>query len=150
MISAIEAAKHLCRLSDWTLTNLKLQKILYISHMAHMGEHGGAPLIDGNTPPFEAWEFGPVSPNAYRYVRDFGSEKIPNIFRSVSDVSGNTEAAVMKNIYGQLKGWTPGQLVAFTHRNDGAWAQYYRSGQRGIVIPNEAILDEYRRLEQNQ
>jgi hypothetical protein len=40
---------------------------------------------------------------------------------------------------------TPGQLVAMTHRPDGAWAQYYRPNVPGIRIPDDAIRAEYER-----
>ena len=91
MISAVEAARVLCEKSGWKLTNLQLQKMLYIAHMTYMGERDGEPLISGMFPPFEAWEFGPVSPTAYRHVKTFGAEPIGNVFRSVRDVSDTTE-----------------------------------------------------------
>jgi len=37
-VSASAAAKRMCERSGWTLSNLELQKLLYIAHMFHLGE----------------------------------------------------------------------------------------------------------------
>lgn len=37
-ISSFQAAKKICKLSNWTITNLKLQKIIYFSHVLYLGE----------------------------------------------------------------------------------------------------------------
>jgi uncharacterized phage-associated protein len=49
-VSVASAAKRLCEKTGWTLSNLELQKILYIAHMFHLGETG-QPLVPGH---FEA------------------------------------------------------------------------------------------------
>lgn len=146
MISATQAAKKLCERSDWTLTNLALQKMLYIAHMLYMGDNEGERLLDTSVNPFEAWEYGPVSPSAYGRVRVFGADPIGNVFRAVASADGTPEAAYLDDIYEALSDWTPGQLVAFTHRKGGAWDRYYDSKRRHVVIPDEAILDEYRQF----
>ena len=137
-----EAAKYLCKRSGWELTNLSLQKILYISHMWHLGRHGSQ-LVLG---PFEAWDYGPVSPSVYQTVRAFGSEPIANVFRGFRDVDASAEARTMDEVYDIVGGWSPSQLVAFTHRPGGAWDQVYDPARRHNVIPNSAILDEFRRF----
>ena len=54
-IPAYSAARYICARGDWRVTNLALQKILYLAHMVHLGRTGRA-LIDGE---FEAWDYGP-------------------------------------------------------------------------------------------
>jgi uncharacterized phage-associated protein len=75
--SVFSAAHRICERSGWRLTNLSLQKILYIAQMVYMGEHAGARLIDTE---FEAWAFGPVSSPLYHKVRAFGAGAIENVF----------------------------------------------------------------------
>jgi len=141
MISASQAAKFLCRESDWSLSNLSLQKILYLAHMFYMGENNGTRLVDND---FEAWDFGPVVPALYRRVKAFGSEPIKNIFYSVADVREHSAEEILSWALEEFGSLRPGQLVNITHGDDGAWARAYAAGKRGIVIPDEYILDEYR------
>jgi uncharacterized phage-associated protein len=138
-VSAISAAKRLCSQSNWTLTNLKLQKLLYIANMVHLGEEG-RPLIDGS---FEAWDYGPVVPEVYRQVKAFGSDPIANIFRLIPDLPEGTERAALDDTLHSLGTETAGKLVAITHWEKGAWAAHYTPGQRGILIPNVAIANEF-------
>ncbi len=56
-----------------SLSNLKLQKLVYYAqgfHLALMGR----PLFDE---PIEAWEHGPVVPSLYRMLKQHGSEPVP-------------------------------------------------------------------------
>src|SRR5579859_1618934 len=72
-LTAIQAARKVCEHGSWKITNLSLQKILYIAQMLFMGENNGSRLIDTD---FEAWDYGPVSPEVYRRVRIFGANPI--------------------------------------------------------------------------
>jgi uncharacterized phage-associated protein len=139
-VSVFSAARHLCERSGWTLSNLKLQKILYLAHMVHMGEKG-EPLI---TERFEAWDYGPVSPDLYRKVRVFGSSPIRNVFHGVPLPKSPTVIETLDDVYNQVGSWTAGELVRSTHRKNGAWDRTYIPGAMGIPIPNEAIQQEYR------
>jgi uncharacterized phage-associated protein len=71
-LRAMQAARMVCEHGSWRVTNLSLQKILYIAQMLFMGEHNTR-LIDTD---FEAWDYGPVSPEVYRKVRIFGANPI--------------------------------------------------------------------------
>lgn len=131
-------AKYLCELSGWSLTNLKLQKILYLSHMVHLGTVG-TPLLGEK---FQAWDLGPVLPGLYHEVKIFGNEPIQNIFYKVPDPSPEV-AAFLKRAWDALGKRSASQLVSMTHDNGGAWAKHYRPEARGVVIPDEDILAEY-------
>jgi hypothetical protein len=64
--SSSTAARYACKMSGWSLTNLKLQKILYIARMVFVGRTKDQLLIDEA---FKAWDFGPVLPSLYHRVR---------------------------------------------------------------------------------
>jgi uncharacterized phage-associated protein len=76
-LTAMQAARKVCEYGSWKITNLGLQKILYIAQMIFMGEKNGVRLVDAE---FEAWDYGPVVPNVYRRVRMFGANPIQDIF----------------------------------------------------------------------
>ena len=138
-VTLTDAANYICGRGGWQTTNLALQKILYLAHMAHLGERG-EPLVAGH---FEAWEFGPVHPGLYQRVKAFGSKPIPNIFWGARALAGTPEGETLSDACDNLINETPGQLVANTHWSGGAWARNYVRGGRGIVIPEGHIIDEY-------
>lgn len=140
-VSALSAAKTICELKNWDVTNLALQKILYLAHMYHLGCHSGAPLIFED---FEAWNYGPVVPELYRRMKPFGASKVGNVFHWIEPVKADTpEYKSLQAAVSGTRNLTAGQLVANTHRDDGAWATFYKPDVRGITIPNSAILNEY-------
>jgi uncharacterized phage-associated protein len=141
-VSAASAAKTICVLRDWSVSNLELQKILYLAHMFHMGVHDGAPLI---REPFEAWNYGPVVPELYQRMKPFGSDPVQNVFHWIEMVPmGIPEFKSLNDAIEGTKNLRASQLVANTHSSDGAWAKVYRPNIAGIRIPNAAILNEYR------
>ncbi|WP_410207286.1 Panacea domain-containing protein [Bradyrhizobium japonicum] len=59
-IASSSAARHICARGNWGVTNLALQKILYMAQMVHLGRTGQR-LVDAE---FQAWDYGPVEPGA--------------------------------------------------------------------------------------
>ena len=143
MISPLSAAKTLCEAMGWGVSNLSMQKILYFSNMICLGQSKGANhLVSGL---FEAWDYGPVLPSVYHTAKVFGSGFVGNVFHGVSSAPEGIEKEAIKLAANLLKDKKPGELVAITHWEDGAWAKNYRPGLRGIVIPDQDILEEYNR-----
>jgi uncharacterized phage-associated protein len=136
-----EAAKFVCEAGGWQVTNLKLQKLLYLAQMIHMGENDGARLFNGE---FEAWDYGPVEPSLYHDVKMFGGRPIQDIFFGTKRIQSGTEFDVLKGVCNVLLPKSPAELVSITHWPKGAWAKRYVSGVRGIKIPDEDVLNEYR------
>ena len=141
-ISSFSAAKMICERSGWEITNLELQKILYMAHMVHMGRTAGERLVDTT---FEAWDYGPVDPRLYARVRMFGSDPVEDVFfRDAAPDAGTPEHANLDEACNALIGRSSGDLVAMTHWKDGAWAKVYQPGVRHISIPDDLILEEFR------
>jgi uncharacterized phage-associated protein len=142
-ISALEAAKTLCELRDWSLSNLQIQKILYLAHMFYLGENK-EPLIQES---FEAWDYGPVVPEVYRNAAGFGNGPVVGRFWWVDSAPvDGPEFKMLKEAAEKTKGVTAARLVAITHRHGGAWAHNYIPEVRGRRIPNEDIMKEYEDL----
>jgi uncharacterized phage-associated protein len=139
-VSALAAARHMCARSDWSLTNLQLQKMLYLAQMIYLGKTG-EPLFNGT---FEAWDYGPVLPVVYNQVKSFGSGPIRDVFFGARAITDESRCEMLNEACDQLSQKTAGQLVNITHWSKGAWAQHYVPGTRGVIIPNAAILQEAR------
>lgn len=123
------------------MSNLALQKMIYIAHMFHLGRTGEPLVLED----FEAWDYGPVIPRLYHHLKGFGNDPVRNVFHWIPAVSSDMEEfSVLEEVAEATKSATAGRLVSITHWNSGAWASCYRPGIHGIKIPNEAILEEYR------
>lgn len=134
-------AKYICDMGSWKVSNLQLQKILYLAQMFHMGENNGSHLVDVS---FEAWDYGPVSPELYRKVRMFGSGPIADVFYSARPFrKDDVRKKTLDEVCGVLLPMRPGELVDITHWARGAWAKNYVPGIRGIAITDTDIIDEY-------
>jgi uncharacterized phage-associated protein len=138
-VSALTAARYMCERSDWTLSNLKLQKMLYLAQMLYLGTHHER-LLNGN---FEAWDYGPVLPDVYREVKAYGSGAIRSLFFGRGPVNDEARKNTLDEAYDQLAPMSAGQLVNITHWSGGAWAKNYVTGGRHILIPDADIIAEY-------
>jgi len=139
-VTGASAAKYLCGLSGWSLTNLKLQKLLYIAQMFYAGHNNGSALVDEN---FEAWDYGPVLPSVYHQVKMFGSDPIQDVFYSRVDINNTPEADMLEQTWNTAGKKSARDLVAISHWKDGAWAKNYRQGARGREIPLSDLVAEY-------
>lgn len=126
--------------SNWTLSNLSLQKLAYLAQLLHLGETG-APFFPED---FEAWDYGPVVPSLYHDLKMFGAGPVAPYcsLRPSHNLTPKEEQIVtdMVNLGAKAK---PGQLVSLTHWRDGAWAKVYAKHIRGLIIPKSLIKAEY-------
>lgn len=140
-IRTIDAANYLCEKSGWKISNLQLQKLLYIADMNYVGICKER-LLDED---FEAWDYGPVLPSLYHKCKAFGSKSVPSVFWGAEDISGSREAQMLDRTWKHLKASTPGQLVEATHSKLGAWILKYVPHARQIKINTQDMIAEYER-----
>lgn len=148
-IKALEAAKYLCKINDFDVSNMRLHKLLYICSLFFMGENDGEPLIDQH---FEAWSYGPVLKNVYNKTKIFGAKNIrEHVFYSTKDIDDESaEAKNIKKISNHFRNEINATLVRLTHRKNSAWYKNYMPGGYGIRIPNSDIYEEYKGYNLNQ
>lgn len=138
--SVLTVAKRLGEQSGWTLTPLTMQKLCYIAHVVHLGKTDGEPLITGH---FEAWDIGPVHPQLYRSLKRFGADLVQNIFQTVPSMAEGETSQIIDEVVKHLSDNTT-RLVSITHWDKGAWARNYIPREKGNIIPNEDILQEWK------
>lgn len=113
---------------DYGISNLKLQKVLYFIQAVF--------LMSVSEPCFkeriEAWDFGPVVPEAYREYKRFGSTDIPkisyivdfdhdNIWNSkIKTYTGDnlkpSDRELINQVVDELADYSATDLVGLTHR----------------------------------
>lgn len=143
MTTPLALAKTILRISDWKITHLSVQKILYFCHMFYMGKYDGSPLVEEE---FEAWAYGPILPSLYEDLKIFGGSPITSFYK-VDEIKDDKIIPVLEEVAGTLGKKEAWQLVSLTHSKEGAWAKYY-TPKFHRKIPNGAILKEYERFKQ--
>lgn len=135
-------ARYICEKSNWSVSNLQLQKLMYLAQMIYMGRTGGKKLFEGN---FQAWDYGPVEPDLYHRLKMFGAAPAQNVFlNALTFDKDDPRRKVMDDVCSRFLKYSGGDLVEITHWDEGAWAKHYVPKARSITIPDEAILDEYK------
>lgn len=141
-ITAFEAAKKICDLSGWNITNLKLQKMLYISHLYYLGNKGEALISEE----FEAWLYGPVLPSLYHKTKEFADRPVGNIFSNLASYNDNEELKFIEETYKKISNHSAWDLVLMTHLKGGAWEKNFDENEKHTKIPNADILEEYKKF----
>ncbi|MFA6143630.1 MAG: type II toxin-antitoxin system antitoxin SocA domain-containing protein [Sulfurimonas sp.] len=140
-----------------TITQMKLQKLVYIAHGWNLAIFN-EPLINDQ---IQAWKHGPVIPVLYNEFRGVGSSNITEYATDISvdeesfnilyetpriaTAEENTHLLIQKiwNKYGHLSG---PQLSSLTHMPNTPWSDIYRSNQHNLPISNEIIKSHYNDL----
>lgn len=140
-VSIFDAATYILENSPWTITQLELQKLLYLAQMIHLGEYG-SPIVAAR---FEAWEYGPVNRALYDETKRYGADVLIS-----SNVPGNPRAIVEKThkevldyVINRLSKMTAAELIQITHLEDGAWHKTFNPLYRDRDIPDRLIKAEY-------
>lgn len=136
MYSALSVARYIiarCNLKWQTISNLKLQKILYFVQAEF--------LVSQNQPCFceriEAWDFGPVVPEVYRYYKVYGSASIPSVDNENYCPFNTADKNLADGIIDTCAKYSASTLVEITHRQSPWLTAYHRHGS--AVISNESI-----------
>lgn len=131
MYNAIDLAKYIvtrCANADNPISNLQLQKILYYVQMEFLNKNRQA-FNDA----IEAWQFGPVVPNVYYYFCGYGAMPITNTYDVEIDPA---DEAIINPIVDEKSKLNPWDMVAETHKANGAWDRIYKNGKGNKqVIP---------------
>ncbi|MBN8626289.1 MAG: SocA family protein [Planctomycetes bacterium] len=122
------------------LTQMKLQKLVYIAHGWHLGLYG-EPLIMEDV---EAWRWGPVIKALYRDFADFGSSPITAISPTLVQVDNPTNL-FLERVWSQYGKFSAVQLSAMTHAPNTPWSLNYGGESQTIrTIPSSTIEQHYK------
>ena len=110
---------------EYGISNLKLQKVLYFIQAYFLtNEKNGTPCFRER---IEAWDFGPVVPEAYREYRQYGSCNIPTT-TSYMDFDVSNIWNSQRRTYAEQKisggDYSATDLVTLTHKQ-APWKKAY-------------------------
>lgn len=124
MADAVDVAYYMLKIANENsiaMTNLKLQKLVYIAH-GYMLAINGEPLIH-EAP--QAWKYGPVIHSVYRQFSTHGSEKISidvENLKQLKNIQLNTdEENIIKEVIKAYGDDTAIDLVNLTHERETPW-----------------------------
>lgn len=151
----LDVCRHVINYSnehDYGISNLKLQKVLYFIQayfLTKKKDH--TRCFDGK---IEAWDFGPVVPEAYHEYKQYGSGDIPTIESFImfdkddiwnskrvefedTAISDNDKSLIDK-VVDKFADYSATDLVSLTHRQS-PWIDAYAPYQN-----NEITIDAIR------
>ena len=128
-----------------SLTPLQLIKLTYIAHGWMLALYQ-RPLI---TDDVEAWKYGPVIPDLYRAMKQYGSGYVTNdlgTWGTTSPELDDTERDIIRQVYALYGNMNGVQLSALTHQPGTPWSQTWNDDGKNGVIANDLIAEHYRLL----
>ena len=148
--SPIEIANYFLNKEKYEITNLKLNKLVYLTF--GWGTTLSAILFNE---PIEAWYKGPVVRsvhNKFKFEDKEYNDIIPKkIFIGTVKKKNFTEMDInlFDWIYNEYAPLLDNELSQITHEDPNhqtPWKQYYKKGQKNIIIPTESIVEYYQEL----
>jgi uncharacterized phage-associated protein len=128
-----------------TLTNMELQKLVYIAHGYSLALLD-RPLVKQHV---EAWRYGPVIPDLYHALRQYGSGNVRSLINLIPEEAlSETDTKLVESVlsaYGQFSG---PQLSTMTHREGTPWREVYEpdASFHSDIIPDRLIKAHYLEL----
>ena len=136
------------------VTNLALQKLLYFAHGIFLINFK-RPLVSGY---FEAWQYGPVHPAAYKAFRSSGSDPISYRAKAQDAITGESVAILepsnpdvrrlVQQVLGSYGNLSPGRLVDISHAKGSPWDFVVDKARTsvafGLRIPDNVVVERFR------
>jgi uncharacterized phage-associated protein len=138
-LTCFDVANYFLSLTDEdsgdSITNLKLQKLVYFAQGFYIGLYR-RPLFNES---IEAWQHGPVIPDLYQQYKDYGSGCIPSPKIDITLYSVKIKDLLdeVYKVFGQYSAW---KLRALSHEGSPWKNAFNRRGDNTITV---ADMEEY-------
>ena len=134
-----QAAYVILESQNWTISNNRLQKILYLMEMIYVGENKKRLISED----FRANLMGPIIPSLYKEFEVFGARNISSLPKPSGFYLGN-QINFIKKWSETLNKKTNAELVAMTQWSRGGWAKRFMVGYNpGMKITTSDMLCEF-------
>lgn len=140
MYSVLDVARYIiwyCKEQGYTISNLKLQKILYFVQAEFLVSRGEPCFYEE----IEAWDFGPVIPEVYHEFKIYGSSAIPRSEAKNSNILIlNRDKCMIDDMVDECANYSASYLVEVTHNQD-PWNDVYEKYCNNII--SKESIKEY-------
>ena len=141
VLSAVDVANEVIRVAHETgktISNMKLQKLLYLAQGIHLALKNDTPLF---VDPIEAWKYGPVVPSVYHKFKIYFSGDIPanHPFMGGSVAFDDEQKKLVRRVVELYGGLTAISLSNFTHLPESPWDSIYNADTFSAEIPVQSI-----------
>ena len=128
-----------------TLTNLQLQKLVYIA----FGYFAG--LMNDRLFPetIEAWNYGPVIPDLYHELKQYGVGAVTDALPSRNTINGGgAEITIIDAVWESYGMYSPLELSSLTHKEGTPWkvTRDKTKNRRHAEISFGLIREHYQKL----
>lgn len=144
-MSAVSVAKEFlkrAKAENKTLTNMQLQKLVFLAHGFSLGIFQ-KPLFSDDV---KAWQWGPVIPRLYNRLKKYGDDVVPDFIQCESGDEGEPDAserALIDAVWKSYGDYSGAKLSGITHQEGSPWSQTWATApfQR---IPEASIAAYYK------
>ena len=119
-----------------SVTNMKLQKLLYYAWIEYYSSHDGRYLFNDE---IYAWKLGPVVPDVYREYRIFAAMPISMTRGPDGNIDEDTRE-FLKSFADRYKNTKAMDLVNRSHAPGKPWEKAYSKGHGDTAIPFKSII----------
>ena len=139
--NALGIANELIDLSGHRMAQMKLQKLVYLSHAWNLAINQQPLVMD----PILAWDNGPVIQRIWNHIRDWGYNCEKTYFgdprndnRIVADIT-DEERLVINHVWGKYGVYSGRHLSELTHQPGTPWTNAYFRHGRNSRLSNDEI-----------
>jgi uncharacterized phage-associated protein len=144
--SAVEVANAFLELAQKegiSLTNMQLQKLVYIAY-GFFAAVFNTPMFDDE---IQAWSFGPVIPNLYHNLKKYGAGEVSSLLQTDTTIEKDSpEMRIIENVWGSYKEYSAQELSDLTHQDGTPWSAVWKKEKRNTKIPLHYIRSHYEKL----
>jgi len=145
MVSAITVANRFIELAKRDgipLTNMQLQKLVYIAHGWSLALLGRGLIYD----PVEAWQWGPVIPSLYHNLSKYGAGVVDSTIPLDGQKLQPEEETLIESVWESYKQMSGFKLSTITHQDNTPWSRTVKTFGLRSIIPERYITEHYRHL----
>jgi uncharacterized phage-associated protein len=124
------------------LSNLKLQKMVYLAHGLYLVDTDGEPLLKDR---IEVWPYGPVISSLYHKFKIYGADYLPVSAASAVSVDFDEQTKkILDQTWEMCKNMDAIKLSNWTHLPDSPWQKAVDANKS--VIPDDEIKNYFRQF----
>ena len=141
MIDILPIASYVIERSDCSITNLKLNKLLYYVYGVNLAINAEDEISEGP----EAWTYGPVFPTVYHQYKKYGQRPIERPEQTGANIpQRSTIAKICDRVLEHYLPMKDFELVILTHKDTSPWDKTF-DGSHYKTIPDTDIKDYFER-----